>query len=83
MGGKTQSEHMYSEVPHIADIRKAAPSVLDPPMVPERALSLRAGVTPAKYLVTTTHVTASVRISDAVFNSDGNRVNLPRRATSS
>ena len=30
MGGKTQSEHMYSEVPHIADIRKAAPSVPGP-----------------------------------------------------
>jgi hypothetical protein len=52
-------------------------------MAPGRALSLRAGVTPAKCLVTTTHVTASARIPDAVFNSDGNRVDLLRRATSS
>jgi hypothetical protein len=52
-------------------------------MAPGRALSLRAGVTPGKCLVTTTHVTASVGIPDVVFNSDGNRVNLLRRATSS
>jgi hypothetical protein len=82
MGGKTQSEHMYSEVPHIADIRKAAPSVPGLTYGPRTPPVAEGRGTPARCLVTTTRVAASVRIADAVFNSDGKRVNLPRRATS-
>jgi hypothetical protein len=48
-GSKTHSEYIFSELSHIADIHKAAPSLLPTqPMPPGSALSFSAGLTTAR-----------------------------------